>query len=184
MDMKPADIPNSSMLPYCYSGLISCLSVNFHSNNEKVGSCYLSSIFLIVQFQCLWITISEFFICTSVVNNLLKRVQCLYTVPFAFGLIYSAAAAKPLQLCPTLCNPIDSSPPGSPIPGILQARTLGWVAISFSYILYLFPNLLRLPPFLYCLQWDCTSVRYFCCILHALLGFIKHPKWLFNICIS
>ena len=42
------------------------------------------------------------------------------------------AAAKSLQLCPTLCDPIDSSPPGSSIPGILQARTLEWVAISFS----------------------------------------------------
>ena len=40
--------------------------------------------------------------------------------------------AKSLQLCPTLCDPIDGSPPGSPIPGILQARTLEWVAISFS----------------------------------------------------
>ena len=46
--------------------------------------------------------------------------------------LYSAAAAKSLQSCPTLCDPIDSSPPGSPIPGILQARTLEWVAISFS----------------------------------------------------
>ena len=44
----------------------------------------------------------------------------------------AAAAAKSLQLCPTLCDPIDSSPPGSAIPGILQARTLEWVAISFS----------------------------------------------------
>ena len=43
-----------------------------------------------------------------------------------------AAAAKSLQLCLTLCNPIDGSPPGSPVPGILQARTLEWVAISFS----------------------------------------------------
>ena len=43
-----------------------------------------------------------------------------------------AAAAKSLQLCPILCDPIDSSPPGSPIPGILQARTLEWVAISTS----------------------------------------------------
>ena len=42
------------------------------------------------------------------------------------------AAAKSLQSCPTLCDPIDGSPPGSPIPGILQARTLEWVAISFS----------------------------------------------------
>ena len=46
--------------------------------------------------------------------------------------VAAAAAAKLLQSCPTLCNPIDSSPPGSPVPGILQARTLEWVAISFS----------------------------------------------------
>ena len=43
-----------------------------------------------------------------------------------------SAAAKALQLCPTLCDPIDSSPPGSPVPGILQARTVELVAISFS----------------------------------------------------
>ena len=45
---------------------------------------------------------------------------------------YAPAAAKSLQSCPTLCDPINGSPPGSPIPGILQARTLEWVAISFS----------------------------------------------------
>ena len=44
----------------------------------------------------------------------------------------AAAAAKSLQSCPTLCDPIDGSPPGSPVPGIHQARTLEWVAISFS----------------------------------------------------
>ena len=44
----------------------------------------------------------------------------------------AAAAAKSLQSCPTLCDPIDGSPPGSPVPGILQARTLEWVAISSS----------------------------------------------------
>ena len=44
----------------------------------------------------------------------------------------AAAAAKSLQLCPILCDPIDGSPPGSPIPGVLQSRTLEWVAISFS----------------------------------------------------
>ena len=49
-----------------------------------------------------------------------------------FQRIAAAAAAKSLQLYPTLCDPIDGSPPGSPIPGILQARTLAWVAISFS----------------------------------------------------
>ena len=44
----------------------------------------------------------------------------------------AAAAAKSLQSCPTLCDPVDGSPPGFPVPGILQARTLQWVAISFS----------------------------------------------------
>ena len=44
----------------------------------------------------------------------------------------AAVAAKSLQSCPTLCDPIDGSPPGSPIPGILQARILEWAAISFS----------------------------------------------------
>jgi len=44
----------------------------------------------------------------------------------------AAAAAKSLQSCPTLCDPTDGSPPGSAVPGILHARTLGWVAIAFS----------------------------------------------------
>ena len=47
-------------------------------------------------------------------------------------IITATATAKLLQSCPTLCDPIDGSPPGSPVPGILQARTLEWVAISFS----------------------------------------------------
>ena len=46
----------------------------------------------------------------------------------------AAAAAKSLQLCPTVCDPIDGSQPGSPVPGILQARTLEWVAITFSNV--------------------------------------------------
>ena len=49
------------------------------------------------------------------------------------SLVVVVAAAKSLQLCPTLCDPRDSSPPGSSVPGILQARTLEGVAISFSY---------------------------------------------------
>ena len=49
-------------------------------------------------------------------------------------LLIAAAAAKSLQSCLTLCDPIDGSPPGSPVPGILQARTLEWVAIALSPI--------------------------------------------------
>ena len=56
---------------------------------------------------------------------------CLFCC-LAYRVIVAAAAAKSLQSCPTLCNPIDGSPPGSPVPGILQARALEWVAISFS----------------------------------------------------
>ena len=57
---------------------------------------------------------------------------CDYVTIIPLILLYHAAAAKSLQSCPTLCNPLDGSPPSSPIPGILQARTLEWVAISFS----------------------------------------------------
>jgi len=51
-------------------------------------------------------------------------------LPVLHCLLAAAAAVKSLQLCPTLCDPIDSSPPGSLVPGILQARILEWVAIS------------------------------------------------------
>ena len=53
-------------------------------------------------------------------------------MPSSLLLFAAAAAAKSLQLCPTLCDPIDGSPPGSPVPGILQARILEWGAIAFS----------------------------------------------------
>ena len=51
-----------------------------------------------------------------------------------FVIAAAAAAAKSLQSCRTLCDPIDGSPPGSPVPGILQARILEWIAISFSSV--------------------------------------------------
>ena len=60
-------------------------------------------------------------------KNCIKRLSTPPSIAAA-----AAAAAKSLQSCPTLCDPIDGSPPGSPVPGILQARTLEWVAISFS----------------------------------------------------
>ena len=60
------------------------------------------------------------------------QADCLPSEPQGSPKIYAAAAAKSPQLCPTLCDSIDGSPPGSPIPGILQARTLEWVSISFS----------------------------------------------------
>ena len=63
---------------------------------------------------------------------LLKASIIFISIHMALVLGHTAAAAKSRQSCSTLCNPIDSSPPGSPVPGILQARTLEWVAISFS----------------------------------------------------
>ena len=59
-------------------------------------------------------------------------VFCYWLKKQTYTLFLSLSAAKSLQSCPTLCDPIDGSPPGSPVPGILQARTLQWVAISFS----------------------------------------------------
>ena len=59
------------------------------------------------------------------------EVQMEISMPMS-GLLAAAAATKSFQSCPTLCDPIDGSPPGSAVPGILQARTLEWVAISFS----------------------------------------------------
>ena len=71
---------------------------------------------VISVWECIWLT------CMFYWRRFLVRItSCLVL----------AAAAKSLQLCPTLCNPIDGGPPGSPVPGILQARTLEWVAISF-----------------------------------------------------
>ena len=59
-------------------------------------------------------------------------VGAMVGVVFIDQEVAAAAADKLLQSCPTLCDPIDGSPPGSPVPGILQARTVEWVAISFS----------------------------------------------------
>ena len=61
-----------------------------------------------------------------------SKAQCVCSFNYCYYICH--AAAKSLQSCPTLCNPIDGSPPGSPVPGILQARTLEWVAISSSNV--------------------------------------------------
>ena len=66
-------------------------------------------------------------------NNLIQRDKFAFTnICIHIFEKAAAAAAESLQSCPTLCDPIVGSPPGSPVPGILQARTLEWVAISFS----------------------------------------------------
>ena len=67
---------------------------------------------------------------TQLLHVVVLKQQMQSAVEKAF--VHAAAAAKSLQSCPTLCNPIDGSLPGSSIPGIFQARMLEWVAISFS----------------------------------------------------
>ena len=66
----------------------------------------------------------------------LMLVIIFWKLPLDYKIIrlLATAAAKSLRSCPTLCDPIDGSPPSSPVPGILQARTLEWVAISFSNV--------------------------------------------------
>ena len=70
----------------------------------------------------------NFFLTSFLLPKEASSSQSMFFIALA-----AAAAAKSLQSCLTLCNPIDGSPPGSPVPGILQARTLEWVAISFSH---------------------------------------------------
>ena len=64
----------------------------------------------------------------NVLSSNIFSIKNRYDIVFAT----TTTTTKLLQSCPTLCDPIDDSPPGSPVPGILQARTLEWVAISFS----------------------------------------------------
>ena len=61
-----------------------------------------------------------------------NKLNLTMVISMTWLIAAAAAAAKSLQSCPTLCDPMDGSPPGSPVPGILQARTLEWIAISFS----------------------------------------------------
>ena len=72
----------------------------------------------------------------SLLQNMVNSSLCYTVGPCWLSILYIIVCmlcyAKSLQLCPTLCDPIDGSPPESPVPGILQARTLEWVAISFS----------------------------------------------------
>ena len=109
----------------------------FKSDSSHIGSLYGSFspvlfLILLINFVFMWI------IWLAAAENLFvgySSKPCLHVPSFKNNFHCSsqdaAAVAKSLQSCPTLCDPIDGSPPGSPVPGILQARTLEWVAISF-----------------------------------------------------
>ena len=94
----------------------------FASGSQNIGASALASVLSVNIPGCFPLGLSGLI---SLLSKRLSRV-------FSSTTVAAAAAAKSLQLCPTLCNPIDGSLPGSPVPGILQARTLEWVAISFS----------------------------------------------------
>ena len=95
-------------------------SLQHHSSKASILWC---SAFLIVQ-------LSHPYMTTGKTIALTRRTFVGKVIFLLFNML--SAAAKSLQSCPTLCDPIDGSPPGSPVPGIPQARTLEWIAISFS----------------------------------------------------
>ena len=105
--LHPQDFPDSSVgkESTCNAGDPGSISGSSRSTGEGIDYPH----------QCSW---------ASLVAQLVKYLAC--------NMGAAAATAKLLQSCPTLCDPIDGSPSGSTIPGILQARTLEWVAISFS----------------------------------------------------
>ena len=101
---------------------------------NRVQSCMLVSKHAHVQ-MCWMDWFFKFFKVGKNLRDILRLTSVLYNkcvVYITLNKCVAAAAAKSLQSCPTLCDPIDGSPPGSAVPGILQARTLEWGAISFS----------------------------------------------------
>ena len=117
-----------------YSGLCWLLVVWFNTcfclrsfvnwlPRREAGSdtCRVESVGMTASSMAVWVSMRKYIIAGCISFPLCQQVLKLH-----------AASAKSLQLCPTLCDPIDSSPPGSAVPGILQARMLEWVAISFS----------------------------------------------------
>ena len=96
--------------------------LQYHSSKASI---FLCSAFFIVQ-------LSHPYMSTGKTRALTRWTFVGKVMSLLFNMLSAAAAAKSLQSCPTLCDPIDGRPPGSPIPGILQERTLEWVAISFS----------------------------------------------------
>ena len=102
-------------------------------HNPFLEPCYVFPIVSLKTMFFLLIIASKAIKKWKMLHTHLQIYRCnLIAILFLVLLFSYSAAAKLLQSCPTLCNPIDGSPPGSAIPGILQARTLEWVAISFS----------------------------------------------------
>ena len=107
---------------------------------KNLWCCDIPFLPFLVKYFSHWTTSASILIINAFV---LGMGSCFKWVLYLFLLLPSTAAAKSLQSCPTLCDPIDGSPPGSPIPGTLQARTLEWVAVSFSTCYHLACRLLQ-----------------------------------------
>ena len=143
--LHPWDSPGKNAGVSCHF-LLQCMKVKSESDvaqpcmtlrDPMDCSLQSSSVRGIFQARILeWVAISpsrEIFPTQGLNLHILCLLYCQTgSLPLAPSGVHAAAAAKSLQSCPTLCDPIDGSPPGSSIPGILQARTLEWVAISFS----------------------------------------------------
>ena len=104
-----------------------CIYVN--SNLPVHPTCSLSTLVSMCSFSVLFDSISALQIRSSIAFFQIPHIRI--NIQYSF-FSFCEVTAKSLQSCLTLCDPIDGSPPGSPVPGILQARTLEWVAISFS----------------------------------------------------
>ena len=132
---SPEDLPDpgiESGSPALQADALSSES-QLHIREVPVLSClYIVRFSLLIFCQGYCFFFHEWYWCVSYSCNVFDLASALAFQKSIFRIHAAAAAAKSLQLCPTLCEPIDGSPPGSPVPGILQARILEWVAISFS----------------------------------------------------
>ena len=124
-------------------GFSTCLPLRFQPGSVIAGCVCARMCMYVHAYACVRLPLSGEFVISLVLSHRSKnlkqrRDQCYSSVLFGKQRkihprgMRAAAAAKLLQSCPTLCDPIDGSPPGSPVLGILQARTLEWVAIAFS----------------------------------------------------
>ena len=137
-------LQNQAPLIYTMSIILGLLQLNLSSNTDTRQWLWSSFVIGVCFCLCNPATSKPFYF-------VLKSI--LYSDPWYLGIFFywsivalqccivSAAAAKSFQLCPTLCDPRDDSPPVFPAPGILQARALEWVAISFSIVSTIQQNL-------------------------------------------
>ena len=108
------------------------MGYNSAHNWSVLNNYPISSIVISVQIFYFFLSSFWYFVYFSEFLYYLGYQIWSYNYSYYFLINFFISAASSFQSCPTLCDPIDGSPPGSPIPGILQARTLEWVAIAFS----------------------------------------------------